>query len=488
MTELKKFLKVLALAVFFQVFTQLRGILLAPLIIKLSGVSQFGEYVLLGYSATFIAAISSFGTNYHYRLSLPKIKNTFEQGKIFIPQFLFRIVILSLFCTLIFIFENNLKKYFLLSEFNINYFILLIFGLLIYEQVTDFFKYTDNLDKFNYLNVAPIYFYVILTYFYGVYYNYLNINILLKIQALSYLLICLPILIYKVLIKINIFIAKKDWQIFFSNYRMGFPLVVGFIIDFLVANSDRFLIGHYLSSSAVGQYQVAYQLAVLLAFIPQIICIILPAKLLNLISSGEIKLAEEIVDLSLNIIFMIGFPFVLGAAFIGPSLISIFADRDTAIKTIWVLPIVSISMIFYGLFLVIYQIAFVKIENYKFQLINAISLAINFLINIIFLPIYPGLTVPALSTLTSYLFASILIYVIFERKWNFNINFYKILMYVLSTFVMTIFVYYLGYEPGLLINKKFIYIIMDVLKSIFIYFLVLYTFSEFFKKNQFKIF
>ena len=88
----------------------LQGVLLIPVIIKTSGVELYGNYILLVSMLGFIFGISSFGVSFRCYRFLPSAINKQEKQTLFLPQFSFHllsITLLSLFLIAIFPWLDN---------------------------------------------------------------------------------------------------------------------------------------------------------------------------------------------------------------------------------------------------------------------------------------------------------------------------------------------------------------------------------------------
>ena len=323
---------------------------------------------------------------------------------------------------------------------------------------------------FAYLHLA-----FLLLFFY--YYNFININILVLLQALSAILIAVP----------SFFIIIKEMGIRFSFYKLrdlisdikiGFPLVLNFIVDFILAGSDRYLIGLYLTVTSVGYYNPAYMIGSLIILLPKAMGGALPQLLSKAIDNKNENEAQKMLNYALKIFLLLAVPYIFGSIVFGKPILTFLANSDVAEKAFIVIPIIALGTLFYGLNLILANVLFVKMRTKKIFTMNLIASIFNLSANIIFLYLFRNIIVAAITTLLSYFIAFIYIYIIIKKDWVVDFQSIIIIKSVLASLFMGCLLFWISVNFNN--NDSIRILIGEVVLGIPIYFgalLVLKTFS-----------
>lgn len=298
----RSFIKDNTVVIIGHILVYMKGIILMPIIIKTVGVTIYGGLVLLSSVLGIIFGISSFGAGFRARRFLPSTGEMTARRDLFYQQFffqLFSILFLSLILVLldrqinIYIFKNEIR-------YSVSIIPLYLFCYFIYSQGSDYFRYTSRV---HYMTVATLSFpYIhiglILLFFYC--YRYISINVLVLSQTLSALLIAVPCF-WVVFSELGIRFSFYSTKNLISDIKLGFPLVLGFIVDFILAGSDRYFIAFYLTVSAVGYYNPGYVLGSLIIFIPKAMGTALPQLMSKAVDSKNEYEAQRMLSYSLKI-------------------------------------------------------------------------------------------------------------------------------------------------------------------------------------------
>jgi len=395
----------------------MKGIILMPIIIKTVGVTIYGGFVLLSSVLGIIFGISSFGAGFRAKRFLPSTGEMTARRDLFYQQFffqLFSILFLSLILVLldrqinIYIFKNEIRYSVLIIP-------LYLFCYFIFSQGSNYFRYTSRV---HYMTVATLSFpYIqiglILLFFYC--YRYISINVLVLSQALSALLIAVPcfwIIFREIGAKFSFYNIKS----LVSDIKLGFPLVLGFIVDFILAASDRYFIAFYLTVSAVGYYNPGYVLGSLIIFIPKAMGTALPQLLSKAVDSKNEYEAQRMLNYSLKIFLLLAIPFIFGSMVLGKQILTLLANRDVAENAYLVIPIVALGTLFYGLNIILSNVLFVRMKTYTMLKMNIFASVFNLLANLILLYFFRNIIVAAITTFLSYFITFIYVYKIVEKE------------------------------------------------------------------------
>lgn len=432
-----------------QLLVSLRGLIIMPIIVKTAGESVFGSYVLLSSIVVFAGGISAFGTDYTYRRSLPATDSGRQRRDLMMPALAFRLASVSVLALLLY--AGGPALFGLMGEsmpFSPAYLALWLFGLMVHDYATTYYRYTTRFGIYNLLTIGQIYVHIgaaVALVFWG---QALDLDMLLLLQGGSLLALSLPTLVLGVFRETGLCLPRFDWPQFRADARLGLPLTGEFIVDFLVSFGDRYLIGLFLSMAAVGQYQSSYALAGLLAFFPKVLATVLPPPLCRLWDEGQRHEAEELVSQSLRLFLVLAIPFVVGALMAGPSVVALLTTPTMALAGRWAVALISAGMLFYGIVILLSGVAFVTRQTSVILTANVIAVIGNLGLNAALLPFYPDVTVPAAVSVVAYGLS--FSYALYKVRPHLRITFRwpSLLRSLLAAGVMGGGLFALGYAPG----------------------------------------
>lgn len=458
-----------------------QAIILIPVIIKIAGVEVYGGYVLLSSIVALIYGISAFGVGYHRSRYLPSALDRVTRKKLFYPPLIFRflsLIILS-FVFIIFypvldnmIFKNEVifSKWLILPYF-VSYFILL--------DATDYFRYTHKINYFNFGNVSFPYLYIGIAILIYATLNNLSINSLFFSKMCAALLISLP-LIVKVVREIGVSIKIPGIQDIKADIKLGFPLVLSYLIDVILSSSDRYLIAYFMSVSFVGYYNPAYLLgSFMIIMLVKVTSIVLPPLLSKSIDSGKENEAYKMVQYSLKGFFILSIPFIVGIAVLSKPILVLIANEEVAKNAYLVSPIVALGSLFYGMNMIFTNVLFVQKKTAAILKINIIATVVNLALNFILLAIFKNILVAAVTTFISYLISFIVIRCYVLSEWQIYLEWDIIIKSIGSSLLMGTVLFLISSQ--LISNvSNFIFVMIEVVIGIIIYsvtFLALRPFS-----------
>ena len=399
-----------------------KGIILMPIIIKTVGVSIYGGFILLTSVLGIIFGISSFGAGFRSRRYLPSTEKMSVRQDLYYPPLYFQLSSIVFFSALFLIFDKQINAYFFKNEISYSSLIIpayLIFYFL-YSQGTDYFRYTSRI---RYMTVATLVFpylhIAIILLFHYTWYS-ISINMLMTSQALSAILIATPCfcVVFK---EIGVRFSFYTIRGLLSDIKLGFPLVINFILDFILASSDRYFIALYLTVTDVGFYTPGYVLGSLIIFIPKAMGTILPQLLSKSVDSKNEYEAQRMLNYSIKIFLLLVIPFIFGSIVFGKTILSLIANIDVAEKAYRVTPIVALGTLFYGLSIILSHVLYVRLKTYAIFKMNLMAAIFSLLLNTILFYFFKSIIVAAVTTFLSYLIAFLYInYIVKKEAWPVN--------------------------------------------------------------------
>ena len=241
--------------------------------------------------------------------------------------------------------------------------------------------------------------------------------------------------IVKILKDINI--TKFSFALLKESARYGMPMMGYSIAGLLLAYCDQYIILYFLDETQVGYYSLGHRLAdTVVTNVTSMLLLVITPVLMRMFDEGKKKECEHLLTAELNLNFWITVPLVSFLVIYADVLINLFfpAYQNSVQIVQWV--------VIAGFFHAFTTIACKSLELQKetkleflFVLISAI---INFVYNIIFIPIY-GTLAAAHSSIIAYLVNSLLLIIASKRFVKINMD-YKYLLKIIVVTGMTIFI------------------------------------------------
>ncbi len=425
------------------VLIYMKGIILMPLIIKTVGVTIYGGFVLLSSVFGIVFGISSFGAGFRAKRFMPSASGIQARRELFYPQFLFQLFSILFLSLLLILLNKQLNTYIFKNEISYSVLIIPFFLVLyfLYSQGSNYFRYTSRVHymmaatlSFSYIHIG-----LILLFFYC--YRYININVLVLSQSLSAFLIVVPcfwIIFREIGFKFSFYRLKS----LISDIKLGFPLVLNFIVDFILAGSDRYFIAFYLTVSAVGYYNPGYVLGSLIIFIPKAMGTALPQLMSKAVDNNNEYEAQRMLNYALKIFLILVIPFIFGSMVLSNPVLTLLANSEVAGKAYLVTPIVALGTLFYGLNIILSNALFVRMKTFAIFKMNLFASVFNLLANLILLYFFRNIIIAAITTFLSYFIAFLYINKIVKKHWLVNFQLRTIVKSIMASLFMGVLLFW----------------------------------------------
>ncbi|TES93616.1 MAG: hypothetical protein E3J90_14395 [Promethearchaeota archaeon] len=478
----RSFIKDNTVVIIGHILVYMKGIILIPIIIKTVGVTIYGGFVLLSSVLGIIFGISSFGAGFRAKRFLPSTGEMTARRDLFYQQFFFQLFSILFLSLILFLLDRQINIYIFKNE--IRYSVLVIplylFCYFIFSQGSDYFRYTSRVNYMIVVGVCFPYIYIglILLFFYC--YKYISINVLVLSQTLSALLIAIPcfwIIFREIGVRFSFYSIKG----LVSDIKIGFPLVLGFIVDFILAASDKYFIAFYLTVSAVGYYTPGYALGSLIIFIPKAMGTTLPQLLSKAVDSKKEYEAQRMLNYSLKIFLLLAIPFIFGSMVLSKQILTFLANRDVAENAYLVTPIVALGILFYGLNIILSNVLFARMKTYAMFKMNVFATVFNLLANLILLYFFRNIIIAAITTFLSYFIAFIYVYKIVRKDWPVNFQPAVIVKSMTASLFMVALLFWVSFK-AVEVNSVAL-LVGELVLGIVVYICGLFTLGTFSKKE-----
>ncbi len=474
----KKFTKDIGLLGLTQIIGVVGGIITLPIITKMLGVKDYGVWTQLVITVNLIAPIAVLGLPYTLVrfLAAEKDKQEIQDGFWSAALIIFSIAILI--ASGLIIFAKNLANFFECDVVLIKIMaVATIFEYLNAILLTTFraFQETAKYCLFAIIQEVGETSLVILTIIFGF---GLKGAILSFLSTRIFIFLIMSFLIVKKIgVKVPKFLRIKEYLSF------GLPNVLSDLAYWVVQSSDRYMIGFFMGTLFVGYYAPAYTLGSCITFFALPLLFILPAILSKHYDENEIDKVKTYLKYCLKYFLAIAIPAAFGVSVLSKSLLTIFSRQEIAEKSYNLVPIIACGAVLFGCYTIFAQILALKKKTKISGTVWLLASILNFLLNILFIPLF-GIMGAAITTFLAFLliFSLILYYsfkeIEFEIDWKFIIK--SILASAIMGFVLfAIHPIRLWQTLGSILLGSLIYLIIIVIlkgfsKNEFIFFLKIF--------------
>lgn len=438
----KEFLKDSSGAFIVHILVYMQGIFLMPIIIKTVGISVYGTFALLTSVVGIVYGLSALGVGTKSYRYLPSAKTKEERGELFYPPFYFQLMMIVFISLLVLLFEKQILDFVSDDEILFSIYIIPLYLILysLYVHSSNYLRYTSRIFYMNIHGLSFAYGHVFFILFYVYFIGKIDINVLFLSQAFVALIVSLPFLILLVK-ELNVKLIFFKLSELKEQIKIGFPLVLNFIVDFILAASDRFVLAYFIGAFAVGLYVPAYTLGALILLVPKAIGTVVPQLMSKSIDNGDFTQAKNLFTNSIKIFMIVTIPFVFGVYLIGYEALMLLANEEVAKEGMYIATIVAVGSLFYGFNLLMSQANMVDLKTGVIFKANVIAAFFNLISNIILLYFIQSIYIPAITTVVSFMIATGYFYKSLDVKWI-DRSLIEIFMKIfIASLLMFIFVY-----------------------------------------------
>ena len=462
---------------------RLQGFIFIYLIIKTVGVTIYGEFILMTSLLGIVFGISSFGVGFKTKRFLPSVKSIRKRRDLFYPQFYFNMVSLLSISLLFVLFEKQINIYFFKNEIKFSIWIIPLYLILyfFYSQGSDYFRYTSRIFYSRLAAVSYCYSNIALISLSLYIYRGITLNLLLMSSIFASFLIAVPcfwIIFSEIGLKFSFYNIKR----LTADIKLGFPLVLSFIVDFILAGSDRYFIAFFMTISDVGYYNPGYVLGSLIIFIPKSMSTALPQLMSKVVDGDKEYESQKMLNYSLKIFLLLAIPFIFGSILFGKPILTLLANSDVAENAYLVTPIVALGTLFYGLNIILSNILFVRMKTFAMFKMNLFASLFNLLANFILFYFFRNIIIAAITTFISYFIIFIYIKKIIKKEaWPVDFQPVVIIKSVTASLLMVLTLFGISTKLGDIGSVGTL--TFELILGIVVYFVVLFALRTFSKKE-----
>lgn len=419
----------------------MQGIILLPLLTKTLGAHGYGIWAQVQVTISLVLGFVGLGLPYAMTRFLPakidKEEIQEEFYSVFCPVF-FATLVVSI--TLIVAAESIAGVFFggATDVVRITGLIILVWSL--GGVFLGFFRAFRQMKRHALFTIADTYGQIGLIA-YLVLNGYGVLSIVIAVLAIR---VVISIILF-LLIKRQIGIRKPRFSRIKEYLNFGLPAIPLGLSLWVVAASDRYVIGYFLGATLVGVYSAGYGLGAVPIMFAGVLNFVLPPTLSKLYDDGKMDEVKTLLSYSLKYSLAIGIPFVFGAAVLAEPILRLFSTTEIASHGYLVVPLVALSSLFFSAYVVIAHVLVLVKKTKILGLTWIIVALINLGLNIVAVP-HLGILGAALTTLLAYSLALGIISYYSFKEFRFNVDWHFVLKSLAASGVMTLVIWLM--HPG----------------------------------------
>jgi len=230
-------------------------------------------------------------------------------------------------------------------------------------------------------------------------------------------------------------LAFPDFSLLKPYLAFGIPLISTALFTKVVESIDRYVIAYFMGTSSVGIYSAAYTLGSFAYLSAPFIYYILSPTIFKSYDEGKISEVKTYLSYSWKYYLMLSIPSAFGLSILAKSLLPILTTPEFALVNKSIVPLVSASLILYGIYGLLVQIVSLSKKTRIFAIAFFVAGIINLGLNIILVPYY-GIVAAAITTLIAYITVVLIVYYKSRQLIKFDIKIKFIIKSIISSVVM----------------------------------------------------
>lgn len=229
--------------------------------------------------------------------------------------------------------------------------------------------------------------------------------------------------------------TSPDFSILRPYLLYGLPLIPTVVFQFVIASSDRYVIGFFMGAEKVGIYSAAYGIGGIVLMFSAYIMYILRPTIYSLYDDGKVDEVKVYLSYSWKCLMMLSIPSAFGLSILSEPLLASLTTPEFVSVGKFVIPLVALGTIFYGVEMIFGTVLMLVKRIKIFVIVFGTVAVVNIGLNILFIPRW-GVTGAAIATLIAYAMAAISIYYKSRQYMKFDIKLAFIVKYILASIIM----------------------------------------------------
>lgn len=460
MDEYVKFIKRMGVVGIANILISLSGLIFIPIITKSFSTADYGVWAQVN---TFVSLVPNF-----VNLGLPYTMVRFlaaEKDKTVIKQSFYSMMLLVLASTLImsvvfFLFSNQIAGALFDGSMQIMYIVIIMsFFACLDLMLLSYFRTFQQIVLYSTFLVLQTYIGVVFSIVLTWMHQPIDVVVLGRFFGFFFVFVAMAILIVR---ELGFATKLKSLK---EELKFAIPTVPNNISSWVVDSSDKFVIGIFLGSAAVGCYSPGYALGNIILMFLTPFAVLLPAVLPEYYEKGDMATVDTFLTYSMKYYLLITIPAALGLSLLSKPLLYILTTTVIADSGFMITPLVALGAIFMGIYGIVNNIIILEKRTTILAHIWIAVAVLNIVLNIFAVP-YIGIYGAGLATLICYFFAFAVTLFYCRKYARLPFDYKSIAKILIASVIMGVFVIFVN--PVGIIN-----ILIVVAVAVVIYFAVL---------------
>jgi O-antigen/teichoic acid export membrane protein len=246
--------------------------------------------------------------------------------------------------------------------------------------------------------------------------------------------------------------------------KFSIPLTPNSTLAWIIALSDRYIIGYFIGAAAAGIYNAAYSIGNYASFLLIPIGIVLYPTVAKLYDEKKLNETRNYLSYTVKYLMMISIPAAFGLSILAKPLLQILATPEF-VPGATVVPFVALGAVISTLYQISEYIILLVKKTWLLTMLLSISAALNIILNVILVP-RMGILGAAVATLIVYGILGILTLIVTRRYLKFDISMPFMLKSAFSSAIMLLCIW--SIHPESIVS-----VIISIFAGILIYFGIL---------------
>lgn len=434
MDEYVKFIKRMGVVGIANILISLSGLIFIPIITKSFSTADYGVWAQVN---TFVSLVPNF-----VNLGLPYTMVRFlaaEKDKSVIKQSFYSMMLLVLASTIImmivlFVFSNQIANALFDGSMQIMYIVIVMsFFACLDLMLLSYFRTFQQIIYYSAFLVLQTYIGVVFSIIFTWMHEPIDVVVLGRLFGFLLVFIAMAILIVRELGFTTKLKGLKD------ELKFAIPTVPNNVSSWVVDSSDKFVIGIFLGSAAVGCYSPGYALGNIILMFLTPFAVLLPAVLPEYYEKGDMDTVNTFLTYSLKYYLLITIPASVGLSLLSKPLLYILTTTVIADNGFLITPLVALGAMFMGIYGIVNNIIILEKKTTILAHIWIVVAVLNIVLNIFAVP-YIGIYGAGLATLVCYFFAFAVTLIYSKRYARLPFDYKSIAKILIASVVMGVFV------------------------------------------------
>ena len=434
MDEYVKFIKRMGVVGIANILISLSGLIFIPIITKSFSTADYGVWAQVN---TFVSLVPNF-----VNLGLPYTMVRFlaaEKDKTVIKQSFYSMMLLVLASTLVMsviflVFSNQIATALFDGSLQIMYIVIIMsFFACLDLMLLSYFRTFQQIALYSTFLVLQTYIGVVFSIVLTWMHQPIDIVVLGRFFGFLFVFIAMAILIVR---ELGVTTKLKSLK---EELKFAIPTVPNNISSWVVDSSDKFVIGIFLGTAAVGCYSPGYALGNIILMFLTPFAVLLPAVLPEYYEKGDMDTVNTFLTYSMKYYLLLTIPASVGLSLLSKPLLYILTTTIIADNGFMITPLVALGALFMGIYGIVNNIIILEKRTTILAHIWIAVAILNIVLNIFSVP-YIGIYGAGIATLVCYFFA-FAVTVIYSKKYaRLPFDYRSIAKIIIASIVMGIFV------------------------------------------------